>query len=168
MRIFFDIIVFTALGLAILFAYLYYWDDIRASVFGEEVTYTLYINNVPVRVSVADDPALRTKGLSGVTSLRTNEGKLFVFPENGKHGIWMKDMLFPIDILWIDENLRIVHIAEKIDPSTYPTIFAPEEDARFVLETNAFFVDSFRISVGDSVFVPPEILPVDIRKRLQQ
>lgn len=168
MRIFFDIIVFTAFGLALLFAYLYYWDDIREAVFGEEVTYTLYIKNVPVRVSVADDPALRTKGLSGVESLRANEGKLFVFDTSSKHGIWMKDMRFPIDILWIDENLRIIHIAERIDPSTYPTIFAPEQDARFVLETNAFFVDSFRISVGDSVFIPPEILPPDIRKQLQQ
>ena len=67
----------------------------------------------------------------------------------------MKDMTFPIDIIWIDEQFRIIYIKEQVDPSTYPDTFAPDSPARFVLEMNSFFVESFQINVGDKLTVPP-------------
>lgn len=59
-------------------------------------------------VSVADTPSERSLGLSGKSALENDEGMLFVFRENGRYGFWMKDMKFSIDIVWIDENRRIV------------------------------------------------------------
>ncbi|MCA9361381.1 DUF192 domain-containing protein [Candidatus Kaiserbacteria bacterium] len=168
MRIFFDITIFTAIGLAVLFVYLEFWDDIRLAVFNEEATYSLFVDTVPLDVTVADDPATRTKGLSGVSRLEPNQGKLFVFDDESKHGIWMKDMLIPLDIIWIDNELKIVYIEKQATPDSFPTVFAPTEPARFVIEVNAFFVDSHNLEIGDTVFIPPEILPADIIKDLQE
>ncbi len=168
MRILFDVFVFTIIGLTLLFVYLHYGDTVIESLSGQETRYTLFVNNVPVVATVADTPETLTRGLSGVTKLGTNEGKLFIFDHNGKHGIWMKDMLMPLDIIWIDENLKVVHIEKKVTPDTFPTVFAPPTDARFVIEVNAYFTDSLKVTVGDIIFVPPEILPVDIREKLQR
>ncbi len=167
MRLIFDIILFTAIGLAALFIYVQYWDDIMLSVFGEESKHTMFVGSVPVMVTVAETPEELVLGLSNTPSLGTNEGKLFIFEKSAKHGIWMKDMLFPIDIIWIDENLRVVHIEEQVAPESFPTVFAPPSDARFVLEVNAFFADALKLSVGDIIFIPPEVLPSDVAGNLQ-
>lgn len=167
MRIFFDALIFVTIGLTALFVYISYWDDIRLAVFGEESKYTLFVSNVPVIVTVADTPETQAKGLSGVTKLGTNEGKFFVFDHAGKHGMWMKDMFIPLDILWISDTLEVVHIERVVTPETFPTVFAPPSDARFVLEVNAHLTDTLKLEVGDRIFVPPELLPADIRETLQ-
>ncbi len=168
MRLILNIAIVVAIGFIALFIYISYFDDMMLMVFGEETTYTLFVNNVPVIVTVADTPETLTRGLSGVQKLDQNEGKFFVFESAAKHGIWMKNMLIPLDIIWIDENLSVVHVEEVVEPSTFPTVFAPSTDARFVLEVNAHFVESLRLAVGDHIFVPPEILPADIRNSLQE
>ena len=61
-------------------------------------------------VDVADTVYTQAKGLSNRQSLGYNEGMLFIFKDVDIHGFWMKDMLFPIDIIWMDENLKINHI----------------------------------------------------------
>lgn len=94
----------------------------------------------------------RVRGLSGRVSLAPDAGLLFVFDVSGQHGIWMKDMRFPIDIIWIGEQRRIVTIAERVSPDTYPKVFLPETDARYVLEVNAGYAAAHDLHVGDPVF----------------
>jgi poly-gamma-glutamate capsule biosynthesis protein CapA/YwtB (metallophosphatase superfamily) len=77
----------------------------------------------------------RTKGLSGTDELPAGEGLLFAFDEPGRHGFWMKDMNYPIDILWFDSQFRLVHKELSVDPSTYPHVFYPDRNALYVLET---------------------------------
>ena len=80
----------------------------------------------------------------------------------------MKNMFMPIDIICIDKDLKVVHVVENATPDSYPnTIFAPPSDARFVLEMNAYFVSSLRIKVGDTLTLPPSLLPEDIKRNLQ-
>lgn len=124
---------------------------------------TIYIESLPVQVGVADDPDERQQGLSDRAPLSDLEGLLFIFDNSGYHGIWMKDMRFAIDIVWINEAGTIVHIEEDVRPETYPTVFRPPQPARFVLETNAYFVDSNNIAVGDQVTVPPVLLPEELQ-----
>lgn len=151
------------------FLYQQYWDDIRHALFGDEPHYTIYLGKIALDVTVADEYDERVLGLSGVPSLRDLQGELFIFDTDAKHGMWMKDMLIPLDIIWIDKDLRVVHIAENVLPNTYPhQIFAPPVDARFVLETNAFFVSSLKVKLGDRLNLPPSLIPEDIRKDLQQ
>ncbi len=168
MKILIDIVVILTLCIVGVFLYQQYWDDLKESWQAYRTQHTLYVGSVAIAVTVADDEAERMKGLSGVRSLRDLQGKLFIFERDGNHGIWMKDMLIPLDILWIDKDLKVIHIEENVYPETYPTVFAPSIDARFVLEMNAHFVSSLKIKVGDRLTLPANLLPKDIKKDLQK
>jgi len=85
---------------------------------------------------VVDTPELQRKGLSDRESLAKNKAMLFVFSESGQRCIWMKDMRFSIDIVWLDKSNKIVKIAENVAPETYPDTFCAD-DADRVLELNA-------------------------------
>lgn len=114
-------------------------------------TIPIRIGEVTVEASVADSLPERIQGLSNTPFLPSNVVKLFVFGTPGKHSIWMKDMLYPIDILWLAEDGEIVSIKEQVSPDSYPESFAPEVAAWYVIETNAGFVASNTITVGDKV-----------------
>lgn len=104
-----------------------------------------------IAVDVADDPAERERGLSGRAGLSANEGMLFVFPEDGQHGFWMKDMRFAIDILWLAADGTIVHLEESVAPESYPRVFTPSAAARMVLELPAGWAAGHGVRVGDIV-----------------
>ena len=166
MRILVNLIITISIIVGLFYVYENHWDDVYFAFFGEQNTYTMYVDKVALEVTLADTPQERQLGLSGTASLPDLHGKIFVFDESAKHGIWMKDMNYPIDILWIDENLQIVHFEEDVSPGTYPTVFSPQTPSRFVLETNAFFISTYRIEKGDYISLPPSILPNDVRDRL--
>jgi len=117
------------------------------------------INGVQINVEIALTPEARTQGLSGRASLGEKEGMLFVFDAPGKYGFWMKDMNFPIDIVWftpsegneagLARDLRVVYIKKDAKPESYPEIFMPEENARYVLEVLAGFSDENNLQIGD-------------------
>ncbi len=111
----------------------------------------LTIGNVPVFASVADDIASRIKGLSDTPFLPDNVVKLFVFGADGNHSIWMKDMNYAIDILWITKEGKIVHIENSVSPDTYPESFSSPTLAWYVVEANAGFVVANGIKLGDEV-----------------
>ncbi len=104
-----------------------------------------------LNVEVVNTTESRQLGLSGREGIVDGKGVLFVFPEPSLYNFWMKDMLFPLDIIWINTEGRIVHIETNKSPETYPNAFAPKEPAQFVLETSAGFVDFFGVKVGDEV-----------------
>lgn len=109
------------------------------------------IGDLTIPVVLADTPALRERGLSGRASLSQDSGMLFVMDSSDVHAIWMKDMRFPIDIIWIDEFLRIVTITADASPNSYPTVFYPSSPAKYILEVNTGFAREHGISVGDRV-----------------
>ena len=106
------------------------------------------VGSATVTVVVADTEALRTQGLSGKRSLAANEGMLFIFENPGVYGFWMKDMYFPIDIIWIDTNWKVSDISPGVDPNTYPQAFFPKKPVRYVLEVPSGFAKEHGISVG--------------------
>src|SRR3989344_573955 len=63
-----------------------------------------------IRVNLATTDAAREQGLSGRENLKEEEGMLFVFDYPDKYSFWMKDMNFPIDMIWIIENKKIIYI----------------------------------------------------------
>lgn len=169
MRFLIDIVVISTLAVVGLFLYHQYWGAFKESWSAYRLSeQTVYLGSVAIRVSIADDEKKQRQGLSGVKSLRDLEGKLFIFDTDGTWGIWMKDMLIPLDIIWIDKNLQVVHIVENVSPLTYPEVFSSPKDARFVLEMNAHFVSSLRIKEGDRLTLPSSLLPVDVRRNLQK
>jgi len=90
-------------------------------------------------VEIMVSPQDRAMGLMFRPSLPDDKGMLFVFDYAEFHGIWMKNCKFPIDIVWLDEDRRIVHVAEDVPPckaDPCPT-YEPLRRASYVLELNA-------------------------------
>lgn len=112
---------------------------------------TVTLKNIIVRVDVADTSALREKGLSGRASLSEESGMWFVYEKNGIYSFWMPDMHFPIDIIWFDENLRVVYVQKNATPESYPHVFTPDVPARYVLEVPAGFVQKNGVILGDKI-----------------
>lgn len=107
------------------------------------------VGKTEISAEIADTDTKRTRGLSGRKALGNNEGMLFVFEKPNHYGFWMKEMNFPIDIIWIGEDMRVRGITEHISPDTYPEVFYPPTEVRFVLETSAGFARAHDIKNGD-------------------
>ena len=111
----------------------------------------LTIGPVTVEASVADSIVEKIKGLSHTPMLPNGVVKLFMFGAEGEHSIWMKDMNYPIDIMWIEKGGKIVHIEKDVSPDSYPKSFSSPISAWYVIEANAGFVASSSIQVGDKM-----------------
>jgi uncharacterized membrane protein (UPF0127 family) len=95
----------------------------------------------------------RAMGLMFRRSLDADRGALLVFERSGFHGIWMKNCRFPIDIVWIDESRRVVHVAEDVPPCRADPcpVYEPLRRARYVLEVNAGQASGEGAVVGSTV-----------------
>ncbi len=167
MDIFWRIIIVSVVLLALMVGYSRYGDRVSVALFGQGDTYTIYVDRVAFNASIADTPEERRQGLSGTPPLETYEGKLFIFDESAKPGIWMKDMNYALDILWFNEAFTLVHIEQNVAPETYPKVFAPREDARYVLEIPAFSVQTFGLTLGQQLTLPTGFVPTAAVENLQ-
>lgn len=111
----------------------------------------LRINDQVFKVEIADTMMARAQGLSGREKLADDEGMLFLFDSPGRHGFWMKDMKFAIDIVWIRGD-KIVGFAENVQPEPGKSVFGlityyPPEPVDKVLEIQAGAVarEGFRV-----------------------
>ena len=103
-----------------------------------------------LHVEIADTAKKRTQGLSDREPLATDQGMLFIFLNDGRYSIWMKDMKFSLDIIWINRFGKVVHIEHGVHPNTYPgKTFISDEPARYVLEVLAGVGEA--VKVGDAV-----------------
>ena len=69
-----------------------------------------------IEVECVVSPIKLAKGLSGRESLKKGTGMLFIFDEIKKQSMWMPDMKFPLDVIWLDETLSVVHISYDLQP----------------------------------------------------
>lgn len=118
-------------------------DTIQTVAFGD----TVFV------VDVADTRETRYRGLSGRGELAANQGMLFVFDRSGDYDFTMRDMRFPLDILWLDENWRVVHIEEDLQPESYPESYRSNSPAQYVLEINAGSVAKEGIEIGEQAVI---------------
>jgi uncharacterized membrane protein (UPF0127 family) len=90
-----------------------------------------------VEVMVKDED--RAMGLMFRPSLPEDRGLLFVFEQEDFHTFWMKNCRFPIDMVWLDGEKRVVHVAQGVPPCKEEPcpLYAPMRKASFVLELNA-------------------------------
>mgnify|MGYP001568095727 FL=1 len=112
---------------------------------------TVTAGNISVAVDVADTEVLREQGLSGRSDLPSGRGMLFVFESDGLWGIWMKDMQFPIDIVWAGADGKVITVADNVAPETYPKVFSPSAPARYVLELPAGFAAAHGVIEGSKL-----------------
>jgi len=76
----------------------------------------LQVNSSLFRVECVVSAAALQRGLSGRKSLPSGTGMLFIFPSLSKQSMWMPDMHFPLDVVWLDENLSVVNISHGLQP----------------------------------------------------
>jgi uncharacterized membrane protein (UPF0127 family) len=100
-------------------------------------------------VEVAKDSASRENGLSNRRILRFGQGMLFAFDKMSQQSFWMKDMFMPLDMIFFDNNWKIVLIEENLQPDSFPKIFGNNVDSQYVLEINAQEANSYGLKVGD-------------------
>ncbi len=115
----------------------------------QDKTPYLKLNNDKISLIIADTEEERDKGLGDRESMPDNTAMLFVFDVSDTYAFWMKDMKFPIDIVWLDENKRVVHIVESAMPESYPENFIPPDNSLYVIELNAGLVSKYGIKVGN-------------------
>lgn len=115
------------------------------------------VGTVPLKVSVANDEGERRDGLSGKAALAEEEGMLFDFGQKDIFpSFWMKGMLIPIDIIWINDG-EITKIdknlapPQKEAPDSSLERYYPDKPVDYVLEVNAGFSDKNNLQVGDTV-----------------
>jgi uncharacterized membrane protein (UPF0127 family) len=106
------------------------------------------IASTTIKAMVATSSVDLQTGLGNRPSLPQDQGMLFVFPRMDFHGIWMLNMAFPIDVVWIDEDKEIVGLTKNIDPKTYPAIFMSPKPVKYILELNSGFIDKNNIATG--------------------
>jgi hypothetical protein len=111
------------------------------------------VAGVPVFVAIAETPDTRARGLGGTEALSSNQGMLFVFDRDDYYRMWMKDMWYALDILWVSEQGEIVHMEKNISPDTYPQSFTSTDPSRMVLELPAGFIDHYEVKLGQRVVV---------------
>ncbi len=110
-------------------------DNITTQTKPEYETRLITVEDTSYTVLVADTNQKRITGLSNRAILPDQiDGMLFIFDEPASHGIWMKDMNFTIDILWLDTDFTVVHRENSISPDTFPQSFSSPIPALYVLE----------------------------------
>ena len=109
-------------------------------------------NGTMLAIEIADTPETRERGLSFRRTLPEGRGFLFVFPEKGRPIFWMKDMKFPIDILWLNDG-KIMDFITQAPPfgSLPPIQYLPEADANQVLEIPSGAFEAYGLKLGDQL-----------------
>ncbi len=114
---------------------------------------TARIGGASFRLRDTPTAADQQRGLSGVEGLADDEGMLFRLGGPKVQGMWMKDMRFAIDILWVGADGTVVHLEHAVAPATYPTVFRnpPDRPAVAVIELAAGAASRNAIAVGSPV-----------------
>ncbi len=97
----------------------------------------IFTPNKNFYVSVTQNEEQRNLGLSNTKSLDIDTVKLFIFDKPDYYGFWMKDMLYPIDIVFLDSEMQVISYIDDVDPTSYPKTFYPESPALYVMEMNS-------------------------------
>ncbi len=109
------------------------------------------LGELTLDVEIADTYTSRAQGLSGREALAINQGLLFLWSQAGNQCIWMKDMKFAIDIIWIKDN-QIVDLAQSVQPpkpGEKLETFCPKNKANKVLDVNAGMAGKRSIVAGN-------------------
>lgn len=123
------------------------------------LTETLSTPGGNILVRVAGTPDEQEMGLSGFKTIYEDQGMLFPFSKSGIYPFWMKDMNFPLDIVWlkhlpntntikIGDYYQVVMVTQNALPSSYPQAFQTTTPIDAALEINAFSAEKFGLTVG--------------------
>lgn len=110
-------------------------------------------NGLIISVELSETPTELQTGLMYRDELAWDHGMLFIFNSENKHGFWMKNMNFPIDMIWIDSNHAIVDITRGAIPCTIDPceVYTPSLPTKYVLEVPVGFAKENGVQVGQKI-----------------
>ena len=106
-----------------------------------------------IAVEIAADDETRAQGLMFRDQVRDGWGMLFLFPKSGDYPFWMKNTLIPLDMIWIDDQKKIVHVAHDVPPCKADPCpsFPPGGNAKYVLEVAGGVAARHGLAKGQSL-----------------
>ena len=109
------------------------------------------------QIEIAADEASRERGLMFRESMPADHGMLFLFDDSQVRTFWMKNTHIPLDILYFDENYKLVSVQQRVPPclssgSNCP-VYPSDGPAKYALELNAGTADKLGVKTGDTLAV---------------
>lgn len=106
-------------------------------------------------VEIADTPQKRETGLMFRKQLAKNSGMLFAFDQADVYQFWMKNTLIPLDMIWIDEDNKIIYMQKNVPPCEVEPceMFGPDEKALYILETKGGAIEEMGLEAGDEMVI---------------
>ncbi len=147
---FYLIFVFILLILAVIYVFAF-----TIFKFNKQEYKSVKINDYEFKLEIADTPLKRARGLAYRPALMEDEGMLFIFETPMIQRFWMKGMNFPIDILWLKDEI-VIGFEENVQPEPgvkdeFLKIYSSPEPVDKVLELKAGSVEKLKIKVGTKV-----------------
>ena len=161
--------MFTIIGIVLIVAvigvgvwwYRNIWHGCNPQLPEEQLT----VGSAQFTVEMATTMTQQACGLSGRTGLADGHGMLFLFSSPNIQNFWMKDMNFPLDMIWVDADFNIVGIVKNVSPDTYDAtnpdkseFFGENYLAQYVLELPAGYSDKNNIKVGNKIIFSQKTL----------
>lgn len=109
-------------------------------------SYTLRFDAQQYRLEAAITPSAQAQGLGNRDAMPNDTGMIFVFPSESERCFWMKDMRFPLDIIWVSADKTVTRIESNLSPDTYPQSYC--KSAQYVIELNAGEAQQASVTVG--------------------
>jgi uncharacterized protein len=102
-------------------------------------------------VEVAKTSEEHSRGLMFRESLGSDNAMLFIFSGEGQQLFWMKDMLIPLDIVWLNQDLEVVYILQDVLPCEEDPcpVYGPSEPALYVVELSAGTASRINLELFD-------------------
>lgn len=132
----------------------YKLENIFRVLLGLPVKQSATLKDINISVELAQNAKQWEKGLSGRVDLGDTDGMLFVFPHYHVPVFWMKEMNFPIDMIWIAGG-KVVDITyeAKVETSDKLPTYSPVVPVNMILETRAGWAKENNIAIGDELFI---------------
>ena len=115
-------------------------------------TKTCFKEDLCIELEIASTPEEQMRGLMFRESLEENQGMLFIYDSENMKKFWMKNTLIPLDMIWVNNDLKIVHIEHAVPCIEEECIsYTPIAEAKYVIEVNKGFTEKNNININDSI-----------------
>lgn len=105
---------------------------------------------ISFEIEIAETEYEVQTGLMNRNNMKENRGMFFIFPDVAIHSFYMKNTKIPLDIIYIDENLKIASFAENARPLDEKGL-SSQVPIQYVLEINAGLAEKHLLEIGDKV-----------------
>lgn len=107
-------------------------------------------SNIALDIEIADTDYETATGLMHRDHMEEHQGMLFIFPDVAVHDFYMKNTKIPLDIIFIDAQLKIASFQKNAVPMD-ETSLSSKIPVQYVLEVNAGLIDQWSLQVQDSI-----------------